>query len=323
MPRAHTEWKGFVAATSGALIACLVSQPSCSSSSPSSARDDGGAVDSSAGSSSGGSSSGGGSGGSSGGGSSGGSSGGAGDGGSEGSADGGTPDGGVDAGTVQPYGNIPGTWTLAFDDEFDGTSLDATKWTTMSGGGWGSTTCATSNVSVSGGNLVLTLASASSGGCVCTGDGCAPAFGGSFSAGSGSYSLPVGGYTEARVSFPGSGTTIDNWPAWWTSGPGWPAGGEHDIAEGLGALTVTYHSPSGAHGQGSPAGTWSNAFHVYGLYRQSTSAQVYYDGKQVASYSTDDNGASESLIVDVMNGYGPAVYGVGSQVLVDYIRAWQ
>jgi beta-glucanase (GH16 family) len=133
----------------------------------------------------------------------------------------------------------------------------------------------------------------------------------------------VGGYTEARVNFPGSGTAIDNWPAWWTSGPGWPAGGEHDIAEGLGKLTVTYHSPSGSHGQGSPAGTWSNAFHVYGLYRQATSAKVYYDGLEVASYSTDDNGAPESLLVDVMDGYGQAVYGAGSQVLVDYIRAWQ
>jgi hypothetical protein len=272
----------------------------------------------SSGSSSGGSSSSSSSGSSSGGSSSGGSSGGSSDGGS-----GGSPDAGGDAGTVQPYGEIPGTWTLAFDDEFNGDSPDTTKWTTMSGGGWGSTTCATANVSVSDGNLVLTLASASSGGCVCTGGACAPAFGGSFSAGSGSYNLPVGGYTEARVNFPGSGTAIDNWPAWWTSGPGWPAGGEHDIAEGLGKLTVTYHSPSGAHGQGSPAGTWSNAFHVYGLYRQATSAKVYYDGQQVASYSTDDNGAPESLLVDVMDGYGQAVYGAGSQVLVDYIRAWQ
>jgi hypothetical protein len=228
-----------------------------------------------------------------------------------------------DGGSPQPFGNIPGTWTLAFDDEFDGASLDTTKWTTMEGGGWGSTTCHTANVSVSSGNAVLTLASASSGGCICTGDGCAPAFGGSFSAGSGSYNLPVGGYTEARVNFPGSGNAIYNWPAWWTSGPGWPAGGEHDIAEGLGKLTVTYHSPSGAHGQGSPPGNWASSFHVYGLQRMAGSANVYYDGQRVASYSTDDNGSAESLLVDVMDGYGQAVYGTGSQVLVDYVRAWQ
>jgi beta-glucanase (GH16 family) len=229
----------------------------------------------------------------------------------------------VDSGSAQPVGNIPGTWTLAFDDEFNGTSLDTNTWTTMNGGGWGSTTCETANVSVSGGNLALTLASASSGGCVCTGHACAPAFGGYFGPGSGAYDLPVGGYTEARVNFPGSGMNVDNWPAWWTSGPSWPAGGEHDIAEGLGPLTVTYHSPSGAHGQGAPPGNWANAFHVYGLLRMASSASVYYDGQQVASYTTDDNGQPESLIVDVVDGWGTAVYGAGSQVLVDYVRAWQ
>jgi hypothetical protein len=224
--------------------------------------------------------------------------------------------------TPQPMG-VPGTWTLVFDDEFDGTSLDTSKWTTMDGGGWGSTTCRTANVSVSGGNLVLTLASSSSGACVCTGSACAPAFGGYFSAGSGSYDLPVGGYTEARVSFPGSGTNIYNWPAWWTSGPGWPAGGEHDIAEGCGTLTENYHSSSGAHNHGTISGTWSNAFHVYGLHRKASSVDVYYDGQVVISYATDDDGSPQSLLVDLMDGYGQAVYGAGSRVLVDYVRAWQ
>jgi hypothetical protein len=228
-----------------------------------------------------------------------------------------------DAGAVLPVGNIPGTWTLAFDDEFDGSTLDSNKWTTMNGGGWGSTTCATANVSVSGGNLALILASASSGACVCTGSSCAPAFGGSFNAGSGSYDLPVGGYTEARVNFPGAGTAIYNWPAWWTSGPSWPAGGEHDICEGLGMLTENYHSPSGAYNHGAIPGTWSNAFHVYGLHRMASSADVYYDGQKVLSYATDDNGDPESLLFDIMDGYGTAMYGASSQVLVDYVRAWQ
>ena len=29
--------------------------------------------------------------------------------------------------------------------------------------------------------------------------------------------------------------TIYNWPAWWVSGPSWPAAGENDIADGLGS----------------------------------------------------------------------------------------
>jgi Glycosyl hydrolases family 16 len=252
-----------------------------------------------------------------------GSSSGGGSGSSSGGGTGSSSGGSVDAGSPEPYGNIPGSWTLAFDDEFNESSLNTDVWTTMQGGGWGSTTCETANVSVTGGNLVLLLASASSGGCVCTGSSCAPAFGGSFSTGQGSYNLPVGGYTEARVNFAGSGMSIDNWPAWWTSGPGWPAGGENDIAEGLGQLTITYHSPSGSHPQGSPTGNWASSFHVYGLYRMSGSAQVYYDGQMVASYTTDDNGDPQSLFFDVMDGYGTALYGAGSQMLVDYVRAWQ
>jgi hypothetical protein len=50
---------------------------------------------------------------------------------------------------------------------------------------------------------------------------------------------------------------------------------------------------------------------------------VYCDGVQVASYTTDDNGVPESLMVDVVDGHGQPVYGAGSQVLVDCIRAWQ
>ena len=243
--------------------------------------------------------------------------------GSGGAAGGGGAAGQGGSGAVLPVG-VSGNWTLAFDDEFDGSSLDSAKWTTMDGGGWGSATCKTANVAVSGGNLVLTLASSSSGGCVCTGSACAPAFGGSFKAGAESYDLPVGGFAEARVNFPGSGEKIYNWPAWWTSGPGWPAAGEHDIAEGCGTLTVNYHSPSGAHNFGTISGTWSNAFHVYGMHCMASSVDVYYDGQKVKSYPTDDNGKPHSLILDLTEGCGGTpLYGAGSEVLIDYVRAWE
>src|ERR687887_651922 len=59
---------------------------------------------------------------------------------------------------------IPGTWTLRFDDEFDGTSLEATRWHTCFW--WATTTCSIESnrelelynpddVSVAGGALHL------------------------------------------------------------------------------------------------------------------------------------------------------------------------
>lgn len=219
----------------------------------------------------------------------------------------------TDAGSAMPSG-VAGNWSLTFDDEFNGSSLDTSRWSAMEGNTVNNVTTHASNVSVSGGNLVLTLASSTSGAEVSSGPG--------DGAGSNGYYLPIGGYAEARVYFPGSGSTIYNWPAWWTSGANWPSAGEHDIAEGLGTMTTNYHSPSGAHNFGTISGTWSNAFHTYGIYRKATSADVYYDGTLVKSYSTDDNSVGHSLLLNVGSG-NTAVYGTGSQVKVDYVRVWE
>jgi hypothetical protein len=144
------------------------------------------------------------------------------------------------------------------------------------------------------------------------------------------YLLPVNAFAEARVYMPGSAADVMyNWPAWWVSGPSWPAAGEHDVAEvagwagGNGSMTINYHSPSGAHAEGAPAGTWSNGFHVFGLYRKASTADVYWDGVKVVTYSTDDNGQPENLICTLGGVAGVnSLYGSGSQVLFDYVRAW-
>ena len=211
----------------------------------------------------------------------------------------------------QPLGK-PGNWTLSFDDEFSGTAVDRTKWSPYIDG-WrcNNVTVYNRNVSVSGGNAVLKLVSTTEGAALAS-----KPWDGSYTG----YTLPVGSFTEARINFPGSGTTIWNWPAWWTSGPSWPAAGENDIAEGLGTMTVNYHSPSGAHNQGTIPGVWSNAFHVYGLYRGAGFAEVYYDGVLVKRYPTDDNGNGQALIVNIGSGHTAQV---PSQLLVDYVRAWK
>ena len=218
---------------------------------------------------------------------------------------------------------MPGSWTLAFDDDFSGTSLDTSKWQPD----WfnssmylnGSRTDP-NNVSVANGMLTLTLASASDGAAVATNP-----------AGGVSPGFQMGcGYIEGRIQFPGSGSTIYDWPAFWTSSQNWPSTGEIDMFEGLsGFATSNYHSGGATQSStnvqnlsGQIPGTWSGAFHIYGVDRQPGQDTIYWDGQKIRSYPTYDNCAPQYLLVNIGAGSygGPLVNG--AQVKVDYVRAW-
>ena len=154
-----------------------------------------------------------------------------------------------------PVGD-PGTWKLTFDDEFGGTGLDTSKWsdlwfggTSMNGG-----TISPANVTESNGVLSLEMTSGNVGALVSSNPsgGASPGFQFTY------------GFTEARIWFPGNGTTVDNWPAFWTDGQSWPADGESDIFEGLGTATSNYHSNSGANNSNTIPGTWAAGWHTLG-----------------------------------------------------------
>jgi hypothetical protein len=209
-------------------------------------------------------------------------------------------------GTPVPHGPA-GNWALKFNEEFLAAALNAAVWDARDG--WthqNNVTDRASNVILPGdGTCHLRLSDATDGAAIA----CK------------TYQWAVGDYIEAILDFAGSGGQIFNWPAWWASGPNWPAAGENDIAEGLGTLTVNYHSPSGAHNTGTVPGSWSEAMHSYGAYRGPNYVDEYWDGQHVRHYSTDDNGQPEQLILT--NGAGNRIVtGAAGDLIIDAVRAF-
>jgi len=218
-----------------------------------------------------------------------------------------------------------GNWKLAWSDEFNGTTVNKSKWFVYNGKVVNQTASYGSNVTESGGYLHLKLAGKNNGAAVASAgvQGCTQPKNG--------YALAVGQAIEARVRFPGSGHSIYNWPAFWTvgswGGVGDERGGEIDAAEGLGSLTVNYHwrTSSGSIGGVSvanPAGTWSNSFHTYTVVRHATSFDVYWDGVRVASHRTSDNGAKQGIIFNNSYGTYGGSFAAPTDMKVDYVRVW-
>jgi Glycosyl hydrolases family 16 len=206
----------------------------------------------------------------------------------------------------QPVG-VAGNWTVVFDDEFNGTSLDMRAWNTHDGyANQNGVTDYASNVTVSGGYATLKLSSPGSGAAIET-----------ITA-----ALDVGDVAEARIKFAGAGSTVYNWPAFWTAGPGWPLSGENDIAEGLGTLTVSYHSSSGTQHYGTVPGSWVGSFHTYTIERLAHESIVFWDGRLIKTYSTNDNEQPEHLIFTI-GVAGPPAIGASGQMQVDYARIWE
>lgn len=217
-----------------------------------------------------------------------------------------------------PVGGPTGkTWNLKLSEDFN--TLNRTLWTPYwfnEGGVMNNVGTYSTNVSVSGGEAKLTLESASRGALLSSNpsDGVAGHTGFQFTQ----------GYLEARVFFPGNGSSNGcfNWPAFWTDGQSWPTNGEYDIAEVLsGQMTVNYHSGSGAHNQGAVPGVWNNAWHTYALHRKANSSDVYFDGVLVKSFATDDANAPQYIIFNMGAG-GNAAYGAAGTMRVDYVRFW-
>lgn len=177
-------------------------------------------------------------------------------------------------------------WNLVFEDDFDGTNLDLTKWSYQTGaGGWGNNelqyyTDRTDNVSVSGGYLSIMALEESY-------------MGASYTSGrihTKNKADWTYGRMEARIKIP---ETQGIWPAFWMLPTqnvygGWPASGEIDIMEALGHIPETYftslhYGTSGDHQYQStsytlPVGDFADDYHVFSIYYQYLTLTLMFVG---------------------------------------------
>lgn len=219
--------------------------------------------------------------------------------------------------STTPFGEAANlkAWTLDFSDEFDGTSLNAEKWdsTWLTGESGYSppmnefmNNCFHSGrVAVANGALRLTASSNTNTSCRKKDGSVAPYAGGVITSyrGSGDPTskgyVTSYGYFEARVNLPMRNGGIVNFPAWWTNGAGlnWPAEGEIDVMEELGTGKPCWHyhyqDAVGSHqGPGGCIGTlgglsvdWSG-WHTYAARWEPGKLTFYYDGRQVATWTS-------------------------------------
>lgn len=225
----------------------------------------------------------------------------------------------------------PGT-TYLFDDEFNGTSLDQTKWLNNWLASPGQITKPVNSeeascydpaqISETGGALVLTAAHRN-----CTDNaGKSYAWASGLITTYGHFRFTTGTLT-ARVWLSGA-TKIDDWPALWTAGnpPGsWPASGESDIIEGLsGDACYHYHRSSdpnatlpadGGGNVGCP-GLPMTGWHTIAEQVTASTTTYFYDGVNVGSTAT----VNQPHYIIVNLGVKLGGTDVPAQMLVDYLR---
>jgi beta-glucanase (GH16 family) len=238
----------------------------------------------------------------------------------------------VAASGPQPNG-VSGNWHLVFSDEFNGNSLDLSKWQPS----WFGTdptqvtppvndseeSCYDpGQVSVSNGELDLR---AIAGPCLASNGVTYPYRSGLISS-NGKFSFTYGTF-EARIWTPaGDGV----WPAFWSDGQNWPDDGEIDVLEAYGTddSEFHYHYPGGGPGGGVLVPGATAGWHTYAVDWEPGQITWYYDGQQVWSLTNADltpgsviTSSAQYLIVNL--GLNAGTSTVPATMRVDYVRVWQ
>ena len=243
-------------------------------------------------------------------------------------------------------------WTLTWSDEFDqpdGTLPNAAKWAfDIGGNGWGnneleSYTSRTNNCRVENGQLVIEARAESYTGT----DGIHRNYTSARIKTQGRSSWTYGRF-EARIQIPrGQGL----WPAFWMLGTNidivsWPACGEIDLMENIGAEPSTVHGTihgpgySGANGIGAPYTLPNNIpfaddFHVFATEWETNRIRWYVDGQLYLAVNPATLPAGtqwvfnqpEFLLLNVaVGGYWPGnpdgTTTFPQRMTVDYVRVY-
>ena len=180
------------------------------------------------------------------------------------------------------------TYQLVWSDEFNGTSVDGTKWNIDNGNPGVNNEkeyYQSANVAETGGNLVITAKNQSVGG--------QPYTSGKLET-SGKFSTQYG-RIEASIKLP---QFTGSWPAFWMLGTnigtvGWPQCGEIDIMEQINTSNTIYGTihwyDNGATQYGGTTTTNPNAYHLYAVQWDNQSITWWVDNTLYATANIANN----------------------------------
>ncbi|QNE20393.1 glycoside hydrolase family 16 protein [Kribbella qitaiheensis] len=231
---------------------------------------------------------------------------------------------------LAPSWNPANSSRLTFQDEFNASAVDTTKWER----GWfkegisdgvnsDNLQCYdTRQVSEAGGFLNLSLAQQQ-----------ATCRGGTKQYVSGlvntrkTFNQRYGSF-EARVCLPdGNGDgRVDGFPAWWTNGPSsvpWPDHGEIDVLEGIGGGTkASLHYVDPVYHGGTYSSTPLAGCHNFGSQWTSSGVTFYYDGKPMWSHAFAGSLPQFLIFNYAVRQHSGEAITPGTAVRVDWVRVW-
>jgi beta-glucanase (GH16 family) len=230
-----------------------------------------------------------------------------------------------------PRGQPEGTWNLRFQDEFDGSSVDWSKWDDHSfaeaDGGHGNKGNQQlewnqgENCSVDNG--LLTIAARPDN--IRSASGVQYDWSSCLLTTTPSYSFRYG-YMETRAKFP---TQKGFWPAFWTwQVPGYDTYTETDAYEYYSdnrqRLYLTQHSGSGGDCVLRNLGfDPTQGFHTYGVDIKPSGTDFYVDGELVCTTEATSTGPTNIILNMAVYARIPPEPGTVGIKRVDYVRAWQ